>query len=66
MSDLDDFPDPPELIEGVDYRVVEGRWIFTRSYHLRRGYCCESGCLECPYRTTPPEPPSDESVDRFL
>jgi hypothetical protein len=38
-----------DLIEGEDY-VVEGDTIvFTRSYHLRRGYCCGSGCRHCPY-----------------
>jgi uncharacterized protein (TIGR00290 family) len=23
--------------------------VFTTAYHLRRGYCCESGCRHCPY-----------------
>ena len=23
--------------------------MFTKAYHLRRGYCCESGCRHCPY-----------------
>ena len=23
--------------------------VFTESYHLRRGYCCNSGCRHCPY-----------------
>jgi hypothetical protein len=23
--------------------------IFTEAYHLRRGYCCQSGCRHCPY-----------------
>ena len=25
--------------------------VFTAAYHLRRGYCCGSGCRHCPYRT---------------
>ncbi|HEY0262977.1 MAG TPA: DUF5522 domain-containing protein [Granulicella sp.] len=24
--------------------------VFTAAYHLRRGYCCNSGCRHCPYR----------------
>lgn len=24
--------------------------VFTAQYHLRRGYCCHSGCRHCPYR----------------
>ncbi|MBP7478209.1 MAG: hypothetical protein KA797_06785 [Chitinophagales bacterium] len=23
--------------------------VFTREYHLKRGYCCGSKCLHCPY-----------------
>jgi hypothetical protein len=23
--------------------------VFTEEYHLRRGYCCRSGCRHCPY-----------------
>lgn len=24
--------------------------VFTAQYHLRRGYCCNSGCRHCPYK----------------
>ena len=24
--------------------------VFTAEYHLKRGYCCNSGCRHCPYR----------------
>ena len=27
-----------------------GRMVFTESYLLFRGYCCNSGCRHCPYR----------------
>ena len=37
------------LIEGVDYYIEEGRWVFTAHYLAKRGYCCESGCRHCPY-----------------
>jgi Family of unknown function (DUF5522) len=23
--------------------------VFTEAYHLRREWCCESGCRHCPY-----------------
>ena len=23
--------------------------VFTEAYHLRRGWCCKSGCRHCPY-----------------
>ena len=40
----------PELIKGIDYYIDEkGLLVFTRSFHLKRGYCCGSGCMHCPY-----------------
>ena len=39
-----------ELIEGVDYYFNEkGLITFTSKYLLDRGYCCGSGCRNCPY-----------------
>ncbi|MDT7543262.1 MAG: hypothetical protein QOE33_3166 [Acidobacteriota bacterium] len=38
-----------ELVEGVDFYREGAAIVFTESYHLRRGYCCESGCRHCPY-----------------
>jgi len=29
------------------------QWVFTRQYHLRRGYCCGNGCRHCPYGNAP-------------
>ena len=31
------------------YLSPEGYIIFTEAYHLKRGYCCQSGCKHCPY-----------------
>ena len=44
-----------ELILGKDYYIDDlGRWVFTKQYHLERGFCCspkkKPGCLNCPYR----------------
>ena len=37
-------------VEGEDYYLSEeGYFIFTEAYHLKRGYCCQSGCKHCPY-----------------
>ena len=38
---------PP--VEGVDFYREGAYVVFTEAYHLRRGYCCESGCRHCPY-----------------
>lgn len=35
--------------EGDYYLTPEGYRCFTEQYHLKRGYCCESGCKHCPY-----------------
>jgi hypothetical protein len=58
-------PSPP-LIEGVDYYIEAGRWVFTAAFHRKRGYCCGNGCRHCPYgnaptdleQATPPQQPS--------
>jgi hypothetical protein len=31
------------------YYSEEGYIVFTEKYHLKRGYCCKSGCKHCPY-----------------
>jgi len=31
------------------YLLPDGRLVFTEQYHLRRGYCCGSGCKHCPF-----------------
>lgn len=37
-------------LEPDDYYLSEeGFIIFTEKYHLKRGYCCKSGCKHCPY-----------------
>jgi hypothetical protein len=37
------------LVEGEDYYVENGLYVFTASYLERRGYCCNNGCRHCPY-----------------
>ncbi len=42
-----------ELEEGDYYLTPEGYKCFTEQYHLKRGYCCQSGCRHCPYGFDP-------------
>ena len=45
-----DNPFKKDLVEGVDFYYNEdGYKVFTEAYHLKRGYCCQSGCKHCPY-----------------
>jgi hypothetical protein len=37
------------LVEGKDYYIENGLYVFTEQYLLKRGYCCQSGCRHCPY-----------------
>jgi len=37
------------LEAGKDYTVENDAMVFTSSYLKRRGYCCDSGCRNCPY-----------------
>ena len=41
-------PSAQEL--GAEDFYYEGPYlVFTAAYHLKRGYCCHSGCRHCPY-----------------
>jgi hypothetical protein len=55
MSDL--------LIEGVDYYVENGLFVFTAKYLRERGYCCESGCRHCPWGYKPSSKATDDSSE---
>ena len=41
--------DGAPLVEGEDFYREGAYLVFTARHHLRRGYCCESGCRHCPY-----------------
>ena len=41
-------PTPPAL-EPEDYYLEGPLMVFTAAYHLKRGYCCGSGCRHCPF-----------------
>ena len=43
------FPKKNPLAPEDFYNSEEGYIVFTEKYHLKRGYCCKSGCKHCPY-----------------
>jgi hypothetical protein len=58
--------DPPQgsdkplpALEPEDYYFEGPYMVLTAAYHLKRGYCCESGCRHCPYREATPDRDSD-------
>lgn len=40
----------PAPLAAEDFYIENGLIVFTAAYHLKRGYCCNSGCRHCPYR----------------
>lgn len=38
------------LIEGIDYYLENGNYVFKEWFHLKRGSCCGNGCRHCPYK----------------
>jgi hypothetical protein len=42
--------DSQNLVEGEDFYMDGPYLVFTEAYHLKRGYCCNSGCRHCPWR----------------
>lgn len=48
-EDFSGFSKRSNLNEEDYYISEEGYIVFTEKYHLKRGYCCKSGCKHCPY-----------------
>ncbi len=46
---MENFQNKPPLESDDYYLSEEGYIVFTEKYHLKRGYCCQSGCKHCPY-----------------
>ena len=38
-----------QLEEDDFYLTSKGYKVFTKKYHLKRGYCCKSNCRHCPF-----------------
>lgn len=41
--------DPETVPQEPDWYFENGLLVYTAAYHLKRGYCCGSGCRHCPY-----------------
>ena len=41
---------PDEQLSTEDFYYEGPYLVFTSAYHLKRGYCCNSGCRHCPYK----------------
>ncbi|TWT46439.1 DUF5522 domain-containing protein [Botrimarina hoheduenensis] len=52
--------------EAPDYYVESGCVVFTAAFHLRRGYCCGSGCRHCPYGSGDPAAIAPDADSRGL
>jgi len=40
-----------KLILDIDYYFNEdSNFVFTKWYHLKKGYCCNNACKHCPYK----------------
>jgi hypothetical protein len=48
-DDLLGFSKRKNLDKDDYYLSPDGFIVFTEKYHLKRGYCCKSGCKHCPY-----------------
>lgn len=42
-------PSPCPAPDEPDYSFENGLLVFTAAHHLKRGFCCGSGCRHCPY-----------------
>jgi hypothetical protein len=40
---------PRAPLERGDYYLEGENLVFTAAWHLKRGFCCGSGCRHCPY-----------------
>ncbi|MEM9547285.1 MAG: cysteine-rich CWC family protein [Bacteroidota bacterium] len=40
---------PNKPTENIHYYMEEGMLVFTELNHIKRGYCCKSGCRHCAY-----------------
>ena len=49
----------PKLKPEDFYLNEKGYRVFTEKYHLKRGYCCKSGCKHCPFGY-------DKATDSFI
>ena len=49
-----------------DFYIENGYYVFTEEYHLKRGYCCKSGCRHCPWNYNRPKLTNENDKDSDL
>ena len=49
QDDMSGFSNKKQWDDDEYYYTPEGYVVFTEKHHLKRGYCCKSGCRHCPY-----------------
>ncbi len=49
ISKAKDLPKTSNLLEGIDYYIENGNYVFKAWFHLKRGHCCANGRRHCPY-----------------
>lgn len=49
--DTPESPPLPDELTPDDFYFDGPYVVFTAAYHLKRGYCCNSGCRHCPYQS---------------
>lgn len=48
--------------KNIDFYFDEfGNLVFTENFHLKRGFCCGSGCRHCPFKNLDPNTPQELS-----
>jgi Family of unknown function (DUF5522) len=43
-------PSPKRLVEGIDFYIENGYYVFTAFFLKNRGTCCKNKCRHCPYQ----------------
>ncbi len=46
---MEEFSNKKQLDPEDFYYSEDGYIVFTEKHHLKRGYCCKSGCKHCHY-----------------
>jgi len=57
---MDQDPATAPPLDPEDFYLEEEAVVFTAAYHLKRGYCCDSGCRHCPYCKMPTDNHEDD------
>jgi len=57
-------PGLPPALAPEDYYFEGPNLVFTAAYHLKRGFCCGSGCRHCPFKNDQPRSDSSNESTR--